>query len=59
MTEQLLDHFEAHLASIKLVPSSGGVFEVTANGTLIYSKARQGRLPQFQDLKDKLEPLLQ
>ena len=59
MTEELIDHFEPHLASIKLIPSSGGVFEVSVDGTLIFSRARLGRFPKFEELREKLEPLLQ
>ncbi len=34
---------EDRIESIKLIPSSGGVFEVTVNGELVYSKAATGR----------------
>jgi selenoprotein W-related protein len=39
----LLKNFEADLASIKLVPSDGGRFEVSVEGDLVYSKMRSGR----------------
>lgn len=35
----LLNDFEAHIKSIALIPGSGGVFEVTVNGKLLFSKA--------------------
>ena len=34
-----------HIGSLKLVPSSGGVFEVTVNGQKIHSKAQTGQFP--------------
>ena len=34
---------EGQIESIKIIPSSGGKFEVTANGDLIYSKLATGR----------------
>ena len=34
-----------HIGSLKLVPSSGGVFEVTANGQKLYSKKATGQFP--------------
>ncbi len=43
MAAELLDNFESDLASIKLVPSDGGRFEVSADGDLVYSKLRIGR----------------
>lgn len=41
-------------AKVKLVKSSGGVFEVTVNGTLGFSKKSTGRLPQERDLESLL-----
>jgi selenoprotein W-related protein len=35
----LLNDFETHIKSITLLPSDGGVFEVTVNGKLLFSKA--------------------
>jgi selenoprotein W-related protein len=38
LTEELLKHYEHLIEEIKLIPSDGGKFEVTANGQLLYSK---------------------
>ncbi|OGO46909.1 MAG: hypothetical protein A2Z30_08425 [Chloroflexi bacterium RBG_16_64_43] len=43
MTVELLKNFEADLASVRLVPSDGGRFEVSVEGELLYSKIRSGR----------------
>ena len=40
---ELLKNFEANLASVRLVPSDGGRFEVSVEGELLYSKMRTGR----------------
>jgi len=40
---ELLKNFEADLASVRLVPSDGGRFEVSVEGELVYSKMRTGR----------------
>ena len=32
---------------MRLIPSSGGVFEVVAGGKLIYSKKATGEFPDF------------
>jgi selenoprotein W-related protein len=37
-------------ATVELVPSSGGVFEVTRDGELIYSKRQTGRHAQWEDV---------
>jgi selenoprotein W-related protein len=34
-----------HIGSLKLIPSSGGVFEVTVNGQKIHSKNATGQFP--------------
>jgi selenoprotein W-related protein len=35
--------FEQEIESVEIVPSGGGVFEVTIDGDLIYSKKKTGR----------------
>ena len=40
---ELLKAHEAEIASIRLLPSDGGRFEVTVNGGLIFSKLKAGR----------------
>lgn len=37
-------------ATVELIPSSGGVFEVTRDGELIYSKRQTGRHAQWEDV---------
>ncbi len=34
----------------KLIPSGGGVFEVVADGDLIFSKRNQGRFPDDEEI---------
>ena len=43
MADELLKNFEPEIASLELIPSSGGVFEVLVNGSLVYSKKATGR----------------
>ncbi len=37
-----------------MVPSDGGRFEVSVNGSLIYSKLETGRFPEFDEISKKL-----
>ncbi|MGB9594777.1 MAG: SelT/SelW/SelH family protein [Candidatus Poribacteria bacterium] len=37
---------------VDLIPSSGGVFEVSLDGNLIYSKQKTGRFPNQQEIDD-------
>jgi selenoprotein W-related protein len=40
---ELLEKYESVIESITLLPSDGGVYEVTVNGQLLYSKKATGR----------------
>ncbi|MFT5288706.1 MAG: selT/selW/selH-like putative selenoprotein [Planctomycetota bacterium] len=37
-------------ASTELVKGSGGAFEVTVEGNLVYSKLATGRFPAYQEI---------
>ncbi len=43
LTAELLKEFESQIAELRIVPSSGGVFEVEVDGELIFSKRALGR----------------
>jgi selenoprotein W-related protein len=38
-------------ADIELVKSSGGVFEITLDGELVYSKKANGRFPKWKEVE--------
>jgi selenoprotein W-related protein len=38
--------FKQDIASLKLIPAGGGVFEVVVNGEKIYSKKETGKFPE-------------
>jgi selenoprotein W-related protein len=48
--ELLLDKYELQIGEIALVPSSGGRFEVTVDGELVFSKLAQKRFPEDEQL---------
>ena len=45
LVDDLLKQFEHVIESVALVPSDGGKFEVSVDGTLIYSKLQTRRHP--------------
>jgi selenoprotein W-related protein len=45
LTEKLLREYKQKIADLKLVPGSGGCFELTVDGELIYSKLKTGKFP--------------
>ena len=50
MVDALLEEFEQTIESLVLVPSGGGVFEVTVDGDLIYSKKQTGEHAEYEDV---------
>ena len=40
---------------ITLIPSSGGVFEITYNGDLIFSKKAEGRFPERSEIDEAMD----
>jgi selenoprotein W-related protein len=50
---------EGQIESIKIIPSSGGKFEVTANGDLIYSKLATGRHANPGEVHGLIKEILQ
>ena len=51
MAQELLNTFMMDIGEVALVPGTGGVFEVWAEETLIWSRAREGRFPEITELK--------
>lgn len=47
-----MSEFQYHIASFTLIPSSGGVFEVTVDGKLIYSKKETGRHAVYAEVRE-------
>lgn len=60
MAQELLSTFEQELDELALQPGIGGIFEVRANGELVWSRKEQGRFPEITELKqlvrDRIAP---
>jgi selenoprotein W-related protein len=52
--QELLTTFEAEIGELALVPGTGGVFEVRADGELVWSRADEGRFPELKELKQRV-----
>ena len=46
MAEEILKEKKNDVTTLSLIPSSGGVFEVVADGKTIFSKKQTGRRPE-------------
>lgn len=57
MTERLLKDYKKRIQSMKLIPAGGGVFEVTVNGTTVFSKKEQKRFPEYGEVKGAIDKL--
>jgi selenoprotein W-related protein len=48
--DSLLEQFSANIAEATLKPSTGGRFEVSVDGSLVYSKLELDRFPEDGEL---------
>ena len=51
MAQELLTTFEGDLDEVSLQPGEGGIFEIIANGKLIWSRKEMGGFPEITELK--------
>ena len=60
IAQELLTTFENELEEVSLVPGTGGIFELRANGELLWSRKVEKRFPQITELKqlvrDRIAP---
>ncbi len=57
MAEELLGEFEQQIEGMTLVPSGGGVFEITVDGDLVYSKKATGDFPEYEQVAGPIRKL--
>jgi selenoprotein W-related protein len=55
LTEKLITELKDKIQKLVLIPSDGGRFEVSVNGTLIFSKLETGRFPDYQEIRTHLK----
>lgn len=58
MAQELLTTFDGDIDSLTLKPSTGGVFEVRANGKTAWSRKAEGRFPEITELKQRVRDLI-
>ena len=52
-----MDKFRKQV-SVNLIPDGGGKFEVTLNGELVFSKLKEKRFPEEQEIIEAIEQRL-
>ena len=55
LASELLEKYGTNVVSLTLLPSGGGVFEVTKNNNLIYSKKELDRFPDDGEIIDLIK----
>lgn len=58
IAQELLTTFQEYTQSLELVPSRGGVLDITVNGTIVFSKHQAGRYPELRELRESTAALL-
>jgi selenoprotein W-related protein len=60
MAQELLSTFSLELAEVRLVPGTGGIFEIRLDGELLWERKRDGGFPDVKQLKqrvrDRIDP---
>ncbi|HEY9268037.1 MAG TPA: SelT/SelW/SelH family protein [Methylotenera sp.] len=51
LAQELLTTFDQDLHSVALKPGTGGIFEITLNGELLFSRKEAGRFPEAKEVK--------
>jgi selenoprotein W-related protein len=54
MAQELLVTFEDELGGVTLRPGTGGVFQVSVDGEVLWSRKAEGRFPEMKELKQRL-----
>ena len=58
MTAKVLPRYKRSISRYVLIPSTGGCFELTVDGKLVYSKLRMGSFPNEADVLKQLDAIL-
>ena len=60
MASELLSTFSLELGAVTLVPGTGGIFEISLDGELVWERKRDGGFPDVRQLKqlvrDRIDP---
>jgi selenoprotein W-related protein len=56
--QELLVTFEEELGGVTLLPGTGGVFDVTVEGKLVWSRKAEGRFPEMKELKQRIRDVV-
>ena len=55
MTDKIVNEFKQDIEGLTLIPSSGGRFEVTVDGELVFSKLKEKRFPEYEEIQPHIQ----
>jgi len=58
LAQEMLQTFGTDIGELALIPGTGGVFEIAADGTVIWERKRDGGFPEAKILKQRLRDLV-
>jgi len=63
MAQELLTTFQDEVGEVALIPGTGGIFEIRAEGAgiprqVIWSRKDEGRFPELKDVKQRLRDVI-
>jgi len=54
MAQELLSTFDGDIEALTLKPGTGGIFDISVDGQVLWSRGAEGRFPEIAELKQKL-----
>ncbi len=54
MGQELLQTFEDEIGEVALRPGTGGVFVISVDGEVVWSRKEEGRFPEITELKQRV-----
>jgi selenoprotein W-related protein len=58
MGQELLTTFEDEIGGVTLLPGTGGIFTVKADGVLVWSRKDEGGFPEITELKRRVRDVI-
>ncbi|MGV1915552.1 SelT/SelW/SelH family protein [uncultured Agrobacterium sp.] len=58
MAQELLSTFADSLGEVALIPATGGRFDITVDGKLLWERKRDGGFPGPKELKQRLRDMI-
>lgn len=58
MAQEILTTFDGEIDELTLIPSTGGIFQIQANNTLIWCRKAMGGFPEITELKQRVRDVI-